>query len=621
MSSALAIRRWKNNVLLPGDAAAAELTRQRIDLLCRTTLTDTLRARLGALVGAADTSLWFVRRLELELACTMSHEDQQLADAWCELFLRTLRLAMSRGAAGDHDVAVRFESREEYLASFFSDLVSGTARGLWYYAEFESLFALPDGMVVVETLRKFPQLADAVLTRLVRMDRWDAILPKLSATQCGRLLSILQPGAEAGPVFIERLLEAWQACGRPVSSTPPNILRLYVMARSNLAGAAASLIAVVPTMLQFIAARNRPESNSRASHSPEFLRLVELLGAVQTRQLVAALAELTEPADAPSDASPEPASPTPGSTHMSSLAGLFFVWSALVASELSSSLSSSKQLRFLLAMRLAGRARQRAAALDPVPLMMADLEEAPTTELLESFQLPAGQSRQLQTLLLRTQFRRRWLSGQLYLHALRLPQCERQIWLVRDLQTGTWVFAADGVRPAEQVLIELRTLWPDESPLLVLVDESDTLESIADNVPGVSVRFAEQLPDDERVMVQQRIAKLRPLPPDIEFLSTNLRLDLQLELLLLLLGRFALQAFASRLPGFAHSSPGWLSQNFLETPGVVARHEDGAIDVSVVPPPLHVVLRLGGWDTDAFRLHCGRHARLRLQHHSERPLS
>jgi hypothetical protein len=115
--------------------------------------------------------------------------------------------------------------------------------------------------------------------------------------------------------------------------------------------------------------------------------------------------------------------------------------------------------------------------------------------------------------------------------------------------------------------------------------------------------------------------KLRPLPADLEFLSADLRLDLQLELLLLLLSRFTLQAFASRLPGFAHSSSGWLSQNFLETPGVITQREDGSIDVSVVPPPLHVALRLGGWDTDAFRLHCGRHVRLQLQRPSERPQS
>lgn len=604
VSNRLSIRRWSTTLHLPEQHDSSDSVRNRLDLLCRTSLVDSLRTELARRLNATDASVWFIRRLELDVACNLGIADSSIADQLSGVLMRAIRAALSRGASGDTEIAIRFESKADYLASFFFDLVEGTARGLWYYAEFESLFALPDGSVILQTLRKHPELTDEVLTALARSGRWKIVSRILSSSQCQQLLALLKPELTMGTTSVDLLLKTWLSSGQPRKSQPEEVLNLYLAARVANAGPAGVLRQVCPVLLEYLQWCEHSTGRSSPDASTQFLRLVELLGISGARDLCSALV----PAVTPQEQFVEIRD-----SRSSELAGLCLAWSAFVSTDVSRLVSDQKLLRFLLATRLAGKTRQRTAEVDPIPLLFADLETAPSTQERSELTLGEKDLCELFRSILNEQHRRRWLGGHLIAERIRLPECGRPVLLFREMHSNAWVYATDGNRSATDAIGELRQWWPTTDQFTVLFEGNQWMIPRSELVPGVSVQFFDGSDSVELGSPEPQPArKLRSAKEELSYLSATDTLSLSTELLVLLLSRLTLQAFANRLPGFARSSPAWLGRNLLGSSGRLTRAEDGAIQVQLEPPPLHLVLRMGGWDTDSFRLHSGQQVHLCL---------
>jgi hypothetical protein len=575
-----------------------------VDLLCRTSLVDSLRSELAERLNPTDSSVWFIRRLELDVACNLGVSDTSIAEQLSGVLMRALRTALSRGASGDAEIAIRFESKADYLAAFFLDLVEGTARGLWYYADFESLFALPDASVILQTLRKHPQLADEVLTELARSGRWKAVCRILSSSQCQQLLALLKPDITTGTTCVDLLWEAWRSSGQPRRLQPEEVLNLYLAARVANAGPAGVLWHVCRELLGYLQWCDQSDRRSMTDAPAPLLGLVELLGITGARDLCSAFAPSATPKSPILDDSV---------SRPSAFAGLCLAWSAFVSLDVSRLLCDQKLLRFLMATRLAGKTRAHRAEMDPVPLLFADLESAPPPEKRSQLKLGVQNLSELLKSILRQQHRRGWLGSTLLAERLTLPECGRPILLIRDLHSNAWVYATDGNRSVSEAIGELRQWWPTAEQFTVLLESNDMMISKSERVPGVTFEFSDRS-DSLEVGSQesQQVGKPRSAKTELSYLSAADTLPLSTELLVLLLSRLTLQAFANRLPGFARSSPAWLGSNLLGSAGSLTVHDDGAIQVELQPPPLHLVLRMSGWDTDSFTLHSGRQVRLCL---------
>jgi len=575
-----------------------------MDLLCRTSLANSLRAAFSVRLDSSDPTVWFVRRLELDLACNLDASDAELAQLLINVLAEALRSALFRGASGDTDIAVRFSSKAEYLAAFCFDLADGTARGLWYYADFEPLFALPDGTIILQTLRKHPDLAEEILLVLARSGRWNTVRSRLSSAQCQQLLALLQTAGPSDAVSPVRLLQAWRECGQPRRTAPQDLLNFYLAGRVSCAASPGLLWQLCPALLQYLEWWDHSNIRQSGAASPLFIRLVELLGFSEAQEVCAACMAAAPGHDQPDSAC---------RSLPSSLAGLFLVWSAFVSTDVSPLLSDQNLLRYLLAMRLAGRHRAGTAEVDAIPQLLADLRYAPNQDQLVQLSPEAELQMRLFSTILEYQHRRRWLCGRVLLRRIALPGCGRRILLFQDAQSAAWAFAADGICSEAEAIQKLRAMWPASEHLTVIVCTDDATDSLPDTVPGVSLLRADATElSGSSSTVSEQSPKLRGLETDLAFLSSRYLLPLGTELLVLLLSRLSLQAFAARLPGFSRSSSKWLSSNLLETAGVLLWLEDGVIEVQLQPPPLHLVLRMGGWDSDSFRLHSGQQVRFGL---------
>ena len=134
------------------DAARASLLKARLhDLAC-----DQLARALGAAfepyVKADDSSVWLVRRLDVDIGLDVARSDDEVVGGWARQLGRSLS---SKLDPEDPDV-VRFNDRASYLARYVVERAAGTADTKWYFRMSRGLRMLPASAAIRTALTDDP---------------------------------------------------------------------------------------------------------------------------------------------------------------------------------------------------------------------------------------------------------------------------------------------------------------------------------------------------------------------------------------------------------------------------------------------------------------------------------
>ncbi|HEY6245726.1 MAG TPA: hypothetical protein VIX17_17370 [Pyrinomonadaceae bacterium] len=193
--SRLQIRRVHAEYLLPADHPAPVRLRDRLDAEIKHNLTHTLRSSLSSWFSESDTSLWFVRQLELDFPVNATGSSEHVSRTFTSQLGRVLTDAI--GDCANQDNVVRFANRAEYLAHFLSDIAAGTAWGKWYYESFFGLRFLPTSAAIRTAVCDEPDTGKMALL-LLRSDELIGVLRALSPNDGLLILDTLTKGVASG---------------------------------------------------------------------------------------------------------------------------------------------------------------------------------------------------------------------------------------------------------------------------------------------------------------------------------------------------------------------------------------------------------------------------------------
>ena len=137
--SSLSIRRLKSRYIVASDHHAPESVRGRLDEMATGALPRVLATAVESWARDEDTTIWLIRRLEVDVDLNAAWNRARLARVWAGRISRVLLEALEE--RGDNVLC--FAGRADYLARFLTDLAAGAAWGKWYYVAFDGLRLLP----------------------------------------------------------------------------------------------------------------------------------------------------------------------------------------------------------------------------------------------------------------------------------------------------------------------------------------------------------------------------------------------------------------------------------------------------------------------------------------------
>ncbi len=203
--SRLQIRRVQAQYLVPSDHPAPRHVKDRLDAEIKRSLSQVLSAAFSSWFSETDSSLWFVRRLEIDLAINASGHGDDVSRTFTRRLGRALDDTLQEGA--DQNNVVRFTSPADYLAHFLSDLAAGDAWGRWYYEAFFGLRLLPTSAALRTAVCQRPETGKAALLQLPGAELKD-VLRALNRQDARLILESLTQGVKEDSGFDPNQL-AW----------------------------------------------------------------------------------------------------------------------------------------------------------------------------------------------------------------------------------------------------------------------------------------------------------------------------------------------------------------------------------------------------------------------------
>jgi hypothetical protein len=162
------VGRFRVRYLVPGEHPHPEGIRARMDDIITKNLSDCLSTIMSRRFPDTDSSLWFIRKLELELDMNAGWEPDQIAKRWAMQVVQAISEESQDNRWGQG--VIYFEDRAAYLASFLRDLSDGTAWDKWYYGPFMGLKALPVAMAAQTAICGEPAIGLDALFSLTSRD-------------------------------------------------------------------------------------------------------------------------------------------------------------------------------------------------------------------------------------------------------------------------------------------------------------------------------------------------------------------------------------------------------------------------------------------------------------------
>src|SRR5688500_342447 len=119
-ASVLRIARVNATYLVPHGHPASAAVRTRLDAIVTRELATTCARSLAPLCDGDDPSVWFIRRLDVDVAIDASWETNRIGQTWSRPLARVLWHTMGQGDEGEN--VLRFPDRASHLAQFLCDL-------------------------------------------------------------------------------------------------------------------------------------------------------------------------------------------------------------------------------------------------------------------------------------------------------------------------------------------------------------------------------------------------------------------------------------------------------------------------------------------------------------------
>ena len=208
----LEIRRFHGRYLVSRDHPAPDRVKARLDDAVACGLADTLSSIFSRCFSDADSSIWLIRRLDIDLDVNAAWERDSLTRALAQQVALTLHRILQDVVDGEN---VRwFPNRAAYLARFLVDAAAGFAWHQWYYESFAGLRPLPISAALRTTICEEPAIGVAALRQLP-LDELTRVLSTLTSQDA---LLILDSIAATAPVAedlpcLEAARNAWEAAG------------------------------------------------------------------------------------------------------------------------------------------------------------------------------------------------------------------------------------------------------------------------------------------------------------------------------------------------------------------------------------------------------------------------
>lgn len=170
--------------LIPQEHPTPEDIRSCLDSVARNYLSDVCSVLLTRLLDSEDRSLWFIRRLDVEVGLHVGSQDMQLlAEQWGSQIVKGIirALTLLDEEASGHDALVKhFPHQNAYVAQFISDLATGCAWERWYYRSFDALRSLSTSAAIRTALSREPEQTAAIFAQLVAQHQLEPVLHCLS---------------------------------------------------------------------------------------------------------------------------------------------------------------------------------------------------------------------------------------------------------------------------------------------------------------------------------------------------------------------------------------------------------------------------------------------------------
>ncbi|HEY3127847.1 MAG TPA: hypothetical protein VGL91_00165 [Acidobacteriota bacterium] len=576
--SRLQIRHFHVRYLVSRDHPAPERLRARLDEAVTHSLTHTLSSILSRSFSDADTSVWLIRRLEIELDVNAAWERESLTRAWAQQVALTLHRILQDGADGEN---VRwFPNRAAYVARFLVEAAQGYAWNRWYYESFAGLRPLQTSVVLRTAICEQPAIGLAALHQLP-LDELGKVLRALTAQDARRILDSFAAAGPAGEELrsLQAARTAWEAAEwDPYDDADEarNALRLYLEAsrdRTDVGGP--HLKTAVLTV-----ARVPP---SRISH------------------------HAVEPDDLPAG---------PRDTVFG---GTFFLLPVLDELPLAEATegwpdleeaASVALVRFILLVKCCGQARAHRVFYDP---LLRDLMKIPPSiSPIVLTRWHKGISAANQNAFLETLASWHHTRGSVTRERqilARVTGCGEPVAVLLDGERGIWLFARGFQSRRPEPMHKALQSWlsQDDRKETILLSDPVFVELLRSALPDQKLmtllEAGARIVGEEYPQIAQILARLDKLPDDLSYLSLpgSFGLARSLDLTLSIAAHGVMRSFAWRLPGFAGSNLPYLFSNFLNFSGSIEEEPERRV-VRIGRPPLHLILSMNGMTRQTYRL-------------------
>ncbi len=183
--------------LIAQEHPAPDDIRSCLDRVARDYLPVVCSALLTRLLDPEDSSLWFIRRLDVAVNLHVGSLDMlSLAEQWGRQIVKSIirALTLPDEEPGGHDELVKhFPHQNAYVAQFICDLVAGCAWEQWYYHAFDGLRSLSPSAAIRTVLAREAEQAAEILALLVTYNRLEVVMQCLSESDARTISDLCFP--------------------------------------------------------------------------------------------------------------------------------------------------------------------------------------------------------------------------------------------------------------------------------------------------------------------------------------------------------------------------------------------------------------------------------------------
>ena len=624
--SSLRVQRLRAEYLVSSEHPSPERVKARLDETAVKNLAEALSFAISRWFSNADSSIWLVRRLDLELDVNAAWNQEQLAQCWAAQIVRTLGMTLQ--GSGDGQDVLRFDNSAAYLARFLIDLAEGCAWSKWYYQPFDGLRLLPASAALRTAIGNESAIGYVALLQLPS-NALEKVLRVLTAQDARRVLESIADGASSGDEIgcFVALWKAWEGAGLGRLEAVEewrNALRLYLAAGRNDAKLSGpTLRAASLALLRF----TRCLTTTSASETEKLLAALTS-GDLSTLYIAAGAgdAEILRPlircppewvkavgealvARYSGKAVHEPAAAT--DHRHTPFGGIFLLLpfiDALPLEEATGDWPDPKDMtavalvRFLILVKYCGQVRAQRISFDPLVRDLMGIDPSFSPQALAKWQTRISQAKVETFLEKMTAWQRETgaVRGQrLVLACIRRPGSPVAVLL--DSARGVWLFAG-GYHPRRPdcLVARLRKWLCDINPEAeTVLSDGVFVDALYSEFPDIQIeeRLSQSVTRmaEKDKAIAEILVRMDKLPDDFAYLCLpkSFRISRSLDLALSVGAQGIMRAFSWHLPGFAKSSLPYLYDNFLDFSGSVA-DESGRHVVRLGKPPLNLVLNITG---------------------------